>query len=71
MCGGVHRGVWRVWRGAQRCVQVSLQLIRFVNTNDLIGCGRGPLTNEIHAWRCVEGCASLFVLGYHSLRFEV
>ena len=27
----------------------------------------GPLTNEIHARRCVEGCASLFVLGYHWL----
>ena len=27
----------------------------------------GPFTNEIHARRCVEGCASLFVLGYHWL----
>ena len=49
------------------CGGVSLQLIRLVNANDLIGCGWGPLTNENHAWRCVEGCASLFVLGYHWL----
>ena len=27
----------------------------------------GPLTNEIHAWVCIEGCVSLVVLGYHWL----
>ena len=27
----------------------------------------GTLTNEIHASVCIEGCASLFVLGYHWL----
>ena len=31
----------------------------------------GPLTYEIHAWRCVEGCASLFVLGYHWLPLAI
>ena len=35
--------------------------------NAHVGACGGPLTNEIHVWVCIEGCVSLFVLGYHWL----
>ena len=72
LCGGVSlQLIVEVYRGVTSINQVVQRGVTPINYVGQCQWSHWlwwrPLTYEIHAWRCVEGCASLFVLGYHWL----